>query len=414
MKKYDIICIGLGISGLYFGYKCRKYDKNILFLEKNNHIGGRTKSIDIGDEYTAEGCAARFFATYEMDKTLMNDYYLTKLINELNMEYIDMPNTIASNNDYVNIINKINNIYPLKDDNINRMAKKALTTIVEYLGYSINIFSKQIGYELFNSPINLHMAMSTINKFESSTQNILVEGFEELCNNLYRKIKNKCSYKFKLNYIVNNIEYCDGYYIINNCYKTKKLVFTGTKDQLLRININVDHLINLKNDLINNYFNYQGIRIYLQIDNPWWDNHDYFNKWNSFEPYGQIIYYSKNIINIYTSMDTAEMLYNMIPSKYKKIKNFIHVYKVKSFTKYLVCKLNKFFNKDIKASKIWYKYTNDAAQFVKPIHSDYRTFLRNIERNNNFYMMSGDYTHNPGWINSCLYIVDNNYKQIID
>ncbi|ARF08217.1 NADP-binding rossmann-like domain protein [Catovirus CTV1] len=411
MKHCDIICIGLGISGLYFGYKALKSNKKILFIEKEERVGGRIKSVSLGNNpYWAEGCATRFFYNPNSPPSLQNDGYVVQLLEELNIGSTPMPNDRIETGDYyLKVIQKINQMYPVMYDSL---AKLSFPTQVELLGYSIKEFADQIGYPLFEDPINLNMAMRTLNKFVDLVQNFVDGGYENVCEKIYHIIKKR--FKFKFNKTVSQIDYIDNCYIINNKYKAKKLLFTGTIDQLNTITINIPHLLELKRNLVNSYFDYRAIRIYLKIKDPWWTKDDILKKWNTGTALNQIIYFTKDTIQIYSNMWASELLFYMIPEKFRTINKFIDSSNVPQLVNYVSQKISEIIGvQNIKIDKIWYKYTRAAAQFVRPIEENYNKFIKRIQENNNFYMLSGDYTLNPGWVNSCLQIVEEKYKNII-
>lgn len=113
-------------------------------------------------------------------------------------------------------------------------------------------------------------------------------------------------------------------------------------------------------------------------------------------------------------MWASELLFYMIPEKFRTINKFIDSSNVPQLVNYVSQKISEIIGvQNIKIDKIWYKYTRAAAQFVRPIEENYNKFIKRIQENNNFYMLSGDYTLNPGWVNSCLQIVEEKYKNII-
>lgn len=406
-KTYDILCIGLGISGLYFGYKSMKYNKKILFIEKDCRVGGRIKSVNIGEEYYAEGCAARYFNS-DQEPGLENDGYITKLLEELGVTSVEMSNgSIQTDTSYEEIIGEILNLYSDKKHN----SRISFATAVESLGHSINDFSIDSGYPIFKEPINMDMTIRAFNKFSNKTQNIINGGYEHVCKILYNIIKEK--YKIKLGTTVTKIEEVKNGYIINDKYLCKKIVFTGTIKQFNIITKNICNISKMTELLNKYYFNYRAIRMYLKIDNPWWNTDELFYRWNS-PLLNQITIYSQNYILIYANMYCADILYNMIDYKYRVINNFINSNKVERLTEYIEAELKRMMDKqDIKISALWYKYTDEAVQFVKPMEMNYDKFYKNIQQNHNFYMLSGDYTQNPGWVNSCLYIVEKEIDNIM-
>lgn len=410
--NYDIICIGLGISGLYFGYKSIHSNKNILFLEKSDRVGGRIQSVKISDDnkYYAEGCATRFFKNND-PPSLDNDGYVMNLLDKLNISSTSLPNNmIKSNTNYIDVVDKINSVYPNIHD---KYAKQSFPNTVMELGYSIDSFSDNSGYPVFKEPMNLNIALYALKKFSSDTQYVVDGGYESICDKLYCIIKDHHSFKF--NKSVQKIEYDGKNYLINDKYAAKKILFTGTANQLLEINIDIPHLYTLKNNLIKHYFNYRAIRIYIKVKHPWWNKSEISYRWNSETPLNQISYYDAETILIYSNMSSADILHNMIPKKYKPIRNFVKSFEMPELSKYISDSLIEIIGaKNVKVRKIWFKYTSDAVQFVKPIDfKQYDDFINNIQENNGFFMMSGDYTKNPGWVNSCLYLVESRYKKIL-
>ena len=407
---FDIICIGTGISGLYLGYKSINSNKRILFIEKENDIGGRIVSVNTNtSSYYAEGCATRFFKTDNNVPSLENDYYVTKLLDELKIESTPMSNFNLKTDDYyIEVIDQIKKNYPNID---NKYALESFPVIVELLGYSSRKFSDSIGYPVFMEPMNLNMALRSLFKFAGEYQYLIIGGYKSVCENLFNIIKNK--FYFKFNEAVTSISFKNNLYCVNNKYFAKKIVFTGTINQLNNIILNVNHLYTLKT-LLNYYFDYRAIRVYVKISDPWWNESELFSKWNTGTALNQVIYYNVDTILIYSNMYSADILYNLIPHSYRKINNFININKVPKLKDYLIFHLSIILEHNINISKIWYNYRRDACQFIKPVDIDYDKFFDTIQENNNFFMLSGDYTFNPGWVNSCLEIVEKKYKKILN
>lgn len=273
-NHYDIICIGTGITGLYFGYKSILSNKRILFLEKDNRVGGRIKSASLDNsQYWAEGCATRFFIGNSSTDPLQSDNYVFNLLQDLSIDYTTVSNElIQTNTSYTKVVDQLFKLYPGLLDSYSKLS---LPTVLELLGYSSKKFANNSGYQVMLEPMNLNIALRSFEKFSSDTQNIINGGYENVCQEIYNKIKNVHTFKF--NEQVIKIDY-DGKYIINDKYITKKILFTGTIDQLNKIMIDIDHLSDLKKKLVDKYFNYRAIRIYLKINNPWWTDKELFKR----------------------------------------------------------------------------------------------------------------------------------------
>ena len=94
-KKYDLVIIGAGISGLYCATQLQKKFSKILIIEKSNRIGGRiyTRKINISDQqYIFEEGANRFSKYHSKLMKLIKDLDLNKFlvsdVDELTKEYI--------------------------------------------------------------------------------------------------------------------------------------------------------------------------------------------------------------------------------------------------------------------------------------------------------------------------------------
>ncbi len=62
-KKYDIVVIGSGISGMSLAYYCARDQMNVLVLEKNNNPGGSFTTVD-SDNYWIEMGAHTMYNSY--------------------------------------------------------------------------------------------------------------------------------------------------------------------------------------------------------------------------------------------------------------------------------------------------------------------------------------------------------------
>lgn len=410
---YDIVVIGLGISGLYFGLKTLKTNKKILFLDKEKRVGGRLISLKIDNEtpYYAEGGAQRFFKS-EKDKKYMsleNDNILYNLLKTLNIKYSVLPNNkIITSEKYIDIYKNVKKKYPEKNKNIS--FPSAITTSNNNID-AIKEFIETIGYPLFEKQINLDMAYSTLDKITYDEQNFINGGYQNVCKKIFDIIKTKHNYI--LNYNVNKINYNDSnkIYTIDDKIYTNKIVYTGTIKQLYNINTNMIWFDDIKKIFKNNYIEYPAIKIFIKLNNPFWTKKDYFSKINSNTLLNQIIFINSNTILIYSNMESAKTLYNL--DKYD-IFNWTSPSILNNTSEYIQNTFLQLFNKKIDIFTLAYKYNDVAAQFSGPISNFVYNYLKNLLFYNNFNFISGDYTDNPGWVNSCLYSVESNLDKILN
>jgi hypothetical protein len=421
-KYYDLIIIGSGISGLYMGYKAvqNKTDKSVLILESSSRPGGRITSVIINNntEYYAEACAQRFYESSDL---------LIKLLKELKIDTLTQSNTnVRTSKDFYKILKDIV-IKNSKDSGIslpNIIYKH--TKDKEY----INKIANETGRPVVKYPINYDFSLNYLKYLNYDYQYMVKEGFMSLITKLYNIVSQ--FYKIKLSYNVNKINYENGYYIINDKYKCKKIVFTGTRNHLFNINTNIDFMNETKRLLSENYFSYITMKIFIKFNKPWWTKNELFYTFNSGNIISQLWYYSTDTILIYNSMETADLLYNMMSYEIRDINNsntdirwFDHRLYGNQFIDILKIEIPKLIsstkndkvpnNEEIQSmDQIAFRYTIDASQYLKPIKKElYDDFFKRLNKHNNFYMISGDYTKNPGWVNSCLECVEDYYKQIL-
>lgn len=419
--EYDIICVGTGISALYMGYQMyrAKSEQSILFIEKDVRVGGRIHSIPISPDikYYAEGCAQRFFTD--------NSPLLINLLQTLGIGTTAVSNNnIRTGKEYEQLLDTLEAYlspeskdlctYSFPDSLIAATGKKE----------SVDIFSSSIGYALFKYPINMDMAYRTLLSLTQSMQNLINGGFVSICIKLYDILRKK--YRFLFGSTVRKVSYSDSIYIINDIYRCRKIVMTGTREQLNAIDIQIPSVVRTREIMDRVYFDFIGIRIYLYIPNPWWDTSQIFYKFNTGGPLNQVVYYSNNTILVYSNMESANILLNMVPIdfRYKDMKwykssilkvlvwyimNLItdgHLYgsiqreiPAKYRDAYLAARNNPLGS----VSHIAFKYTKSASQFVKPVPiSLYSNIFESIRENNGFFIVGGDYTRDPGWVESCL------------
>lgn len=257
---YDYIIIGGGVAGLYSNFMLNNH--KTLLLEKNNYFGGRVlegcfhhKKIQMG---------AKVGATFNKN--------LLKLLKKINLSYknlnekttiiskqpIDMRHMVSM---IVNKYNKLENT-----DNLKRMTAQEF--IIKYFGKNFfKIYSKFTEYtDFFNSSIGNYIKYYPIKDHIPviSNKNIIKINWTKMVLKLINYIRKKN--KLIRNYEVKNIKYNkkEECYIIDNKFKTKKIIFAVTINALMKI------LTKSKLKCVN-YYDYVGsipfIRIYTYHKN---------------------------------------------------------------------------------------------------------------------------------------------------
>src|SRR5690606_5390666 len=105
MKKYDYLIVGAGIFGSVFAYEAKKRGKNVLVIDKRNHIGGNmyTKN-DEGIDVHVYG-AHIFHTSNEVVWNYINQF--TKFNNYINSPIANYKKTIYNLPFNMNTFNKL-------------------------------------------------------------------------------------------------------------------------------------------------------------------------------------------------------------------------------------------------------------------------------------------------------------------
>ena len=104
-SRYDFIIIGAGMAGLGAATKLAEAGKNVLVLEKEAYVGGRTNTVEV------QGCKIDTGAQFYMDSYAK----IPNLVNELNLSHektIATPVTATSRRGKLRFMNKNNPITP--------------------------------------------------------------------------------------------------------------------------------------------------------------------------------------------------------------------------------------------------------------------------------------------------------------
>jgi len=245
---YDIIIIGGGMAGLYTQYKLLKKNKNkkILLIEKNGRLGGRVythNTIVKNKKYSMEAGAGRFNDNHKYLKKLINELGYSNKVFKIPSKVNHIPtkskwkkNEISkySPYDYMDyIINNIELTHSMKGVSFNKWLNKNISKdIVQYLKdfYPYKDIFKINAYDA----LNLYKIDLNVN----NTFYILGGGLTQLVYGMEKKIK-KNKGTILLNTELKSIENIEEHYLLktnNNNYTCKKIVLTGQRPDLLKIN----------------------------------------------------------------------------------------------------------------------------------------------------------------------------------
>ena len=251
MKKYDIVIVGGGISGIYSMYNLKKkYPKlKVLLLEKEDRFGGRVYSFNTkvdNIDYVMDLGAGRIGHHHKLMVSLIKELKLEKYMfnignTENYIEYNKKTKEVSDKSEYKKKYEKM--LYKLfnnaKIDNLSKifLIKHYLNEIlIKFLPKSIYKFIEN-SFEYKNKLFHLN-AYNAINYFKydynhNSKFFIMTNGLSSIINAMLSNISQNKKYKVKKNSYVNNIIY-------NNETSNYNINF---KENNITYNITCKHLI---------------------------------------------------------------------------------------------------------------------------------------------------------------------------
>ena len=225
MKKYDIVIVGGGISGIYSMYNLKKkYPKlKVLLLEKEDRFGGRVYSFNTkvdNIDYVMDLGAGRIGHHHKLMVSLIKELKLEKYMfnignTENYIEYNKKTKEVSDKSEYKKKYEKM--LYKLfnnaKIDNLSKifLIKHYLNKIlIKFLPKSIYKFVEN-SFEYENKLFYLN-AYDAINYFKYDYNDkshffIMTNGLSSIINAMLNNISQNKKYKVKKNSYVNNIIY---------------------------------------------------------------------------------------------------------------------------------------------------------------------------------------------------------------
>lgn len=298
-----------------------------------------------------------------------------------------------------------------------------LYTIEGGTGYSINTCPQSLLY-FYNATAGV----------STPVQYFLKGGFMSLIDHMYEDIKD--SIDLFLNTRIDTIIYSEilDKYIVNNKWMTSKIVYTGVVGDMVQLQTDSTLLQESRNMVLDNMGTYmRTFRLYLIFDNPWWSEEDISLYFRSLElPIGNMFYFTKNTIQIYTDMTRADILYEFIPidlkdddlewkdpSKYPDL--------VAYATSMIAGVINEAFDQgNYPASKmptesqltgishVALKYTKEAVSNYESMRTkQWETYLPKINSNDSIHLLSSNYFEPSGWVDTCFACVEENLDEVL-
>jgi hypothetical protein len=430
---YDIVCIGTGATGIYFGYKAFKANvkQKILFVSQDSQIGGRIHSFDgSGPNYKVETCAMRFYE---------NQPLIQAAALELNIEITKIP---AEDLPLVTPIHpeieqELISAYPPIG---NLYYDQSLQTAITLSSDAENVLqnANDTGYYYMLESMSLQSFYSEF-VLSGLTELRFKNGFENFIKEMAKAVSTK--YQIKLNYKVNTIEYnsLTKIYTINKEIQTKKIIYTGTLSSYTELVTAIPEIISQRQLALNLAVPCPGVKFFMYFDQPFWPS-DALYKYTDHPLLNQFLFYSKNICQVYVIGYTADTLLNMLPAGLRN--KFSHEYETLSWQNpSLFDKLLTYVKSQIplilqsalpqyrldaptdsqlnSISQVMFQYRKQALATAKPLVVNTINAVDKIYSEvqigkQNFFYLSGDVNkHGGGWVERCFEVVEELFDDVI-
>jgi len=250
-EKYDIIIIGGGISGLYMAYKCLQKHKTVLIIEKEDRLGGRiyTKQLGIDNIHYDAGAG----------RISNNHHRVLSLIKTLKVA----TNEITPSKIYRNINLKDGSV-EIKKDTTSTLINEVINTVKDKAKYTTTYLQSTTFQVLCNDILGYDKAQQLRNMFgydgefkycnaydairmftrdfqRLTTYRYLVNGMEDLITSLLQYLQpyiESGKLTIKKNTPVKSFAYIDSIYHVHSKSKTvtsKVLICALPQKALLEI-----------------------------------------------------------------------------------------------------------------------------------------------------------------------------------
>lgn len=254
------VIVGAGIAGLYLASELKKRNENFIIIEKNNYVGGRTKSVEFHGQRLTLGAGI----------IEENNVELISLCKDLNLELIDVSGPTYMHNaikvdpiEQIAMIKKITKVYHSNESSIKNMTCKEFFDLY----FSAEFIKKFKDIVLFNDFWNadVHQTIKYYPLDEFITKDVHSYSINGGWYALVEKFKTILGSDIKLNEEVVEINGIDKYICTTkNKYAYNKL--------FLCTDISITKAKLILPDIISNIINHIGsvpfLRLYIYSSEP--------------------------------------------------------------------------------------------------------------------------------------------------
>lgn len=433
LEFVDILAIGASPSSIYLAHKIHeeRHRRSMIILEPGPRIAGEVESVRIeGAPYVAEGGFGKYFEGEHLVTNLLEKY-------DIHTHELDTP---VATDTLTTTMNVLKTVFPEDSDEISSVPNLFAIVSTSNLDAStqLRMFADSTGLCSNILPQNMRFLYGR-NKAYGLNREICVEGgFTRLLDRM------TCSFSrrtpIRLNTCIKSVNFCcdSQRYIINDRWATRKLLFTGSPNQLLLLPTKVHSIEQSKNLLAHvtdSTITY--VKLYLSFTEPWWATNQIGVRFRSYEQsLGTMTYFSTHTIRIEADGMKAELLYQHIiedisnankpPMKWRStvdmpltttfIKNSMLPMIRNGVETGLVPGLVEPTNVQLSSDyEIAFKYNEDALSNMQPLTKEQEDKVFNVLHNNdNFMLISGHYiVPDGGYINTAFRSVEENFSKIM-
>lgn len=430
-NRYDIICIGAGVSGLYLANKMMtdNPNKSMLIIDKLDRVGGSLTSVPLeGVEYEAEGGSNRYLPNQPLTIDAMADMGMTatevgysaqSTSNSNLLQTLARRGTQPDDQSITNLDGFIN--WP----SIKRGSYENTTTVdaLSGFGFGTNIGSMKVALD------------KTLQAIPNSVQYFPNGGFKLFAQRMADALDNKYPIMLGVEALelnpLSNGSYKYELVTTAGTFRCNHIVYTGDRHNLNLIGGSSLALRNLKSILYDlTGTDLTNLKMYFTVAHPWWTKSQIGHVVNSDGPIDQIYYASPNSFFIYNDSVNADLLYYLVPQVFRKsgiddinwipaIQTPILYEFVKKYLIEMIAQVddNPRVNsivRNVKFTNMAFKYTPQASFLYAPTDLPLETLTSILNGYENIHLVSDSYYQNTGWIENAFECVLRAYSSIVD
>lgn len=423
----DILCIGASISNIFLSYRLYRSNKNIKLkiLNSKDVLGENVGSLTLFDEdYTVD---------FGPSECYLDQEPLHKLLTELKIPFKRLQNEKTFVTNPTDILTKMKEKYPPEGDELSDVSNINTMITLDNNYDSLKSFVEASEYKSFGEEMNLE-------SFYIKTQDLgpriyLNKGIGGLLQEMTRIFTER--FPIINNITIDKIEYLSDKqkYLVNNKWLTDVVIFSGTPQDLSKINTSSQE-INKSKELLESLISHKSplMTLYLRFVDPWWKKEEIGYRFIDSD-IGSITYHSSSTIRVIYDNEKASKSFQLLTDDQAlNLTNGIKWFNsdlIKPLIDMLLLQIPISINKanitypevdfSIPDFDQLHNVRDVSGQYLSQglfnfsIKSDdsfmfdntYTSLFENIQSNNNFYILDGHfYRYSDSYVNASLKLVE--------